>query len=155
MFIKHHKWTAVYNVNHQSNSLILGKKGQKLLILGKKLLFIKKSCGSMLFQNTSWHLKRCSKYSFSKYIWKIPQNFLLLYFTRKKVIQVWTNMRENKWWQSVNFWVNFPFNVNMTGIKQIFVVYWFSFYLMLTYLDPYSTILESTWKACIEKKEKY
>lgn len=32
LFIKHHKWSAVYCVNHQCNLLILGKKWKELLI---------------------------------------------------------------------------------------------------------------------------
>jgi len=29
---------------------------------------------------------------------------------RKKVIEVWNDMRVSKWWQNCNFWVIYPFN---------------------------------------------
>lgn len=44
-------------------------------------------------------------------VWKRATSIiLLLFFSQKKISQVWNNMKENKRWQNLYFWVNYAFN---------------------------------------------
>ncbi len=35
-----------------------------------------------------------------------------VFFRRKKLIQVWNNLKVTKWWQNFHFWVNYPFKAS-------------------------------------------
>ncbi len=55
-------------------------------------------------------------YYFCPHHWSQQHTFCKIsYFMfnrRKKIIQVWNNLRVSKWWQNFHFWVNYLFKMN-------------------------------------------
>ncbi len=46
----------------------------------------------------------------------VLKTFYFIFHRRKKVMQVWYNMRVSKWWQNKFFWVNCPFNNQLIAL---------------------------------------
>ncbi len=38
---------------------------------------------------------------------------------KKRLIQVWNDMRVSKWWQNFHFWVNYSFKVSLSTLTSV------------------------------------
>lgn len=69
----------------------------------------------------------------------LPKSFKILFFvifSRKKIIRVWSDMKESKCWKNFNLWLNFPFNskANFSPFR------WFFVHLVI--------MRETCWRTC-------
>ncbi len=51
------------------------------------------------------------------FIW-LTKTFHNIFFFVQKVIPVWNDIRVSKWWHNLKFWVNNPFNDQITTLKS-------------------------------------